>query len=246
MSKEEERKLSAYYHSLKDQLEIFRRAAESPASEIRDHTVELLKAEVERINQDFPDVIPGLDEREFLKDPDPRWTTYYAEPIWCYLIQATSRLKSELDDLNTMPVTEERDFSFVKDADLRRILERDYQEVQRAYLVEAWKSTIILSGGAIEAILTDLLLANESTARSATAAPSEPDIRKWKFVHLINVAVELGLINIGLEKFSHSVREYRNLVHPGNEIREHLKVEKEEAKIALEVLNMVHRELSGP
>jgi hypothetical protein len=132
----------------------------------------------------------------------------------------------------------------VKDPKLRKILERDYQEIQRAYNAKCWKSVIIVSGGAIEAILTDLLLQHESRAKSATKAPKLQDLTRWDLSDLINVSVELGLASQATEKLSHSVREYRNLVHPGNEIRNKLTFDAEEAKIALEVLHIVHRELS--
>ena len=243
VSREEAKKLRAYLYSLQKQQEIAKKATETPYKELEVSTVELLKAEVDRIDADFPGMVPEFDEMRYRRDFDGIHPCYYAEPIWSYLGMATSQLESALDDFSDMPVIEEREFLFVEDTDLRRILERDYREIQRVNRVEGWKSMIILAGGAIEAILTDLLLANETTARSATAAPSEADIREWRFFDLIKVAVEVDLINIGCEKFSHSIRQYRNLVHPGKEIREHLKVEKEEATIALEVLNLVHREL---
>lgn len=42
---------------------------------------------------------------------------------------------------------------------------------------------------------------------------------------------------------AHSVREYRNLVHPGREVRENLSFGREEAAIALEVLRILVRDL---
>jgi hypothetical protein len=63
-------------------------------------------------------------------------------------------------------------------------------------------------------------------------------------VHLIVVAVGLRLINPGVERLSQSIREYRDLVHPIVEIKTALRVDAEEAKIAVEVLNMIHRELA--
>jgi hypothetical protein len=98
--------------------------------------------------------------------------------------------------------------------------------------------------GSIEAILIDLLLHQESKAKAATTAPKNPDIKRWDFADLIKVSVELTLVSQGVEKLSQSVREYRNLVHPGNEIRNNLTFGSEEAKIALEVLHIVHRDLS--
>ena len=60
---------------------------------------------------------------------------------------------------------------------------------------------------------------------------------------LIDVSVELKLVSAGVEKLSNPVREYRNLIHPGNEIRSGLTFGAEEAKIALEILHMLHRDL---
>ena len=65
-------------------------------------------------------------------------------------------------------------------------------------------------------------------------------------MHLILVSVDLKLVQPGLDKFSHSVREYRDLVHPAVEVRSSLQVNREEATIAIEILNMLHRELSNP
>lgn len=61
---------------------------------------------------------------------------------------------------------------------------------------------------------------------------------------MIEVAVKENLINGGVATLSHSVREYRNLIHPGVEVRKGIKVEPEEAKIAMNVLDMLIRELS--
>jgi hypothetical protein len=116
--------------------------------------------------------------------------------------------------------------------------------MQRAYISSCWKSVLILSGGAIEAILLDLLQANQAQALAASKAPGKPDLTRWDLADLINVAVELKLVSDGVEKLSHPVREYRNLVHPGVEVRTGLKFGEQEAKIALEVLHLLHRDLT--
>lgn len=136
----------------------------------------------------------------------------------------------------------------MKSPELRSILERDYDEIQKAFVTGCWKSVIILAGGAIETLLLDRLLQNEARAKSSAKAPKDkagqvPEIKDWGFVYLILVAVDLSLINPDVDKHSHSLREYRDLVHPTVEIRTKLRVDAEEAKIALEVLNIVHRDL---
>lgn len=142
------------------------------------------------------------------------------------------------------PVVETREFKFIADGKLRGILERDYAEIQRAYASECWKSVIIVSGSAIEAILLDRLQADAGRAQASSKAPNDPDLRRWDLEKLIEVAVDLCPKLAGVQRLSHSVRGYRNLVHPGNEMRTGLVFGKEEARIALEVLNLVHRELS--
>src|SRR5262249_17793383 len=109
-------------------------------------------------------------------------------------------LPSTLEE-NT-PVTQKKEFVFITNHEVRRILERDYIEIQRAFNAQCWKSVIILSGGAIEAILTDRLLQNQSAAMTASKAPKgKTDITKWDFADLINVSVELHLIGNAVETF---------------------------------------------
>jgi hypothetical protein len=153
-------------------------------------------------------------------------------------------LQISIEETAETPVTERREFQFVRRPEIRAILERDFSEAQRAYISECWKSVIVLSGGMIEAVLADLLLHNQGVAISASKAPKNPDITRWDLADLINVAVELKLVSPGVEKLSHPIREYRNLIHPGHEVRSGLHFGAEEARIALEVLNIVYRSLA--
>lgn len=172
-------------------------------------------------------------------------TFYNLSALLSFLGIIVGKLKVAIEPPEGAPVTETREFSFVKDVTLRKILERDYMEIQRAYVAHNWKSVIILAGGAIEAILLDLLRQDEPRTKAAKSAPPEPDLTRWDLNNLINVTVDLGLVSIGVERLSSPVREYRNLIHPGNEVRTKLTFGAEEAKIALEVLHIVHRDLSN-
>jgi hypothetical protein len=164
--------------------------------------------------------------------------------ILAYLAIAIATLEATVEPLETTPVTETREFSFVKDRKLRAVLERDYAETQRAFIAGCWKAVMILCGSMIEAILLDKLLQNDTLARSSPKAPGEKDIGRWDLSKIIDVAVGLRYVSAGVEKLSHSVRDYRNLIHPGNEIRTGLTIDKEESTIAIEVLHLVHRDLS--
>lgn len=134
------------------------------------------------------------------------------------------------------------DFAFVSDSKLRGIVERDYSELQNLKSVSATKSRLIISGGLIEALLLDALRREEANARAAKKAEDRP-LDEWKLSTLIDVSVELQLISAGAQSFGHSVREFRNLVHPGREIKSSSKVALEEAEIAEKVLEIVIRDL---
>lgn len=109
---------------------------------------------------------------------------------------------------------------------------------------KCWKAAVVLSGGLIEALLADQLLRDLAKAVAANSAPKKnQDISTWRFVELINVAVELRLVSRSAEKLSHSVREYRNLVHPHKELKDKLGADEQEAKIALQVLHLIDRDL---
>jgi hypothetical protein len=241
MTEDHLRKLRGHYHSLSKQSQRFKETCLIRDFRISRQEFRILADELRALEADFPGVLPPFKDEDFVSDYAHQYSYH---PIQSYLAVALGKLQSLLDDQESTPVTQVREFTFIKDLKLRSILERDYQEIQRAFIARCWKSLIILCGGAIEAILVDLLVQNQTKATTASNAPKEPDISKWRLSHLINVSVELSLVTPGAEKLSHSIREYRNLIHPGNEIRHNLMFDAEEARIALEVLHIIHRDLS--
>ena len=138
----------------------------------------------------------------------------------------------------------------VADGKLRIIVERDLEELHKAEMASALKSRLILSGGLIEGFLLDALLSVEATALAAkkadidrTSGKAKP-LDEWNLSNLIEVAFELGLVTKDTHSLSNSIREYRNLVHPGLERRSGRGVRDEIAKIAEQVLNMVRNDLA--
>ncbi len=246
MTPDQLKQLRSFYHSLigfKEQLD--------QATSMKQHAIlraagEVMLSELKRLSNLYPNLAPPPDAGFSYTD-----TGYcFIAPLTAHLSTVISRLKFEIESFDSNPVTEKKSFPFVKSPELRSILERDYEEIQKAFVTGCWKSVIILAGGAVEAILLDRLQQYEARARASPKAPKDKagkvqDIRDWGFVHLILVAADLELVNPGVDKHSHSLREYRDLVHPTVEIRSRLRVDAEEAKIALEVLNIVHRDLSA-
>lgn len=233
--------LRQLYHSILGQKATF---DEFPHTNIDDTPVKVLKSDIETIRKEFPDLLPKIDIEEFFSHSSGSMKFYKISGIKSFISQVLGRLKIEIDNHDSTPITETRNFPFVKNSDLQAVLTRDYSEIQRAYISKCWKSVIILCGGLIEAILTDLLLENKTLSLSSSNKPKENDITRWGLSDLINVSVDIKLVSSGIEKLSHAIREYRNLIHPGVEIRKNLKFDAEEARIAIEVLNILYRDLS--
>ncbi len=238
MNQEQNKKLRSYYHSLVGQQQFLNTL--TGGSLISSMAVKPLLTELALLKKEFPDLVPF--------DPEPGQLKVGSKvnliAVMGMLSMALGRLQAALEESTNVPVTEKREFGFVSNSNLKAIIERDYEEIQRAFISNCWKSVIILCGGSIEAILTDLLLTNKTAAMSAKSAPKGHDITRWDLSELIDVSVELKLVSAGMQKLSHPLREYRNLVHPGNEIRNKLDFGAEEAKIAVELLHILHRDLT--
>ena len=118
-----------------------------------------------------------------------------------------------------------------------------WPETQRALVAQCWKATLILAGGVLEAPLLDIALRNPVAVLAATAAPKEKDLRKWDLSQLIAACFECKLVNPYIQSVSDATRQYRNLVHPGVELRSNLTYGAEEARIAVLVIAALHRDL---
>jgi hypothetical protein len=129
-----------------------------------------------------------------------------------------------------------RSFSWIANPQLRQIVERDYRELSHFLFPSgAWKSTVVLAGSILEAVLYDRLTrdsARTNQAMAASRAPGKPpkgsgvkkDIKvnegedEWKLINLIQVAVEINLLPQEKEKVVDQVlRDYRNYIHPHKE-----------------------------
>jgi hypothetical protein len=173
MTTEQLKKLRQYFYSLSNQNQVF---VEHNKLNIDETPVIVLREEIDRIKKDFPDLLPPFDSGKFFSHASSSYRYYKTAGIRSYIATALSRLHVSLESTEETPVTQLREFVFIKNLDLRRVIERDYMELQRAFISKCFKSTIILAGGAIEAILTDLLLQNESRAKASSKAPKKIDI----------------------------------------------------------------------
>jgi hypothetical protein len=139
----------------------------------------------------------------------------------------------------------QNEFEFIQDPLLREQLANDWDEVKSVREVRAWKSCVILCGGILEGMLLDVLKRDEEGAKAAyqkLRSKSPRELNSWDLVDVVDAAKELGLLSKGVGHLSHGLREFRNLVHPGKQIREKITLTEEEAEIACKVVQVCLRE----
>lgn len=148
-------------------------------------------------------------------------------------------------------LSEEPDFSFIANPDLRPIIERDYQEIPRCLAVQAYKAATVMCGSVMEALLLDALLADEAKAKQSSKARKDQagkiikDLGRWPLSSMIDVAEDLQRIpGTTIRLMSDAVREYRNLIHPAVQIRKQITAEKEEASAARAALDVIIKNLA--
>jgi hypothetical protein len=142
-----------------------------------------------------------------------------------------------------------RSFPYVADASLLAIIERDYAELTlKLFPSGAWKSTVIMAGSILEALLHDILSnpkrsphANATVhAQTIKAGPVEKG--KWDLVDLIEVAADPSVAVLTRDRadtIDQVLRGYRNFVHPKREIRAKHDCNEAEAGLATYALDGV-------
>ena len=241
MNSDERKQLGKYYRTLKSFREDVADLVGKGYAYVPDGLFTQFAEEAKAAIAAFPAVMPSFEEAHFLSN-----SYYRPEAIRAWLGRALASLETELEEnVQNDVVGPTLKFPFMADPKLRAIVERDYPELLTAFAAACKKSCLILAGGIIETLLLDFLTRNQSAAKASGKAPKGTP-QDWSLEELIDVSVDLKPTLVPVQTMSHTVRRYRNLVHPAVELKSSMQVEIEEARVAISVLQIVHRELSKP
>ena len=99
------------------------------------------------------------------------------------------------------------------------LLDLRWREAQICVDHGAYLLATIAMGGLLEGLLLGVLSGRPKEANKSVAAPKHRTgiVKKfgdWTLSEMIDVAHEVGWLDLDVKKFSHSLREFRNLVHP--------------------------------
>lgn len=131
----------------------------------------------------------------------------------------------------------------IKNVELQKMLERDLRENVYALITGAYKTSLILSGSIIEAILLDKIRANNIDSFTLENGRNKKVV-EMDLNELLYVANNKKLINSEHYHFSHAIRSYRNLIHPGVEYRKStVPITEENARLIWNILKKILVEL---
>lgn len=133
---------------------------------------------------------------------------------------------------------------------LKEELERRWREAQRCIHVEAYTSAVIMMGSVLEGLLLARAQLSASHAYQSSRAPKDkngksPAIQDWTLSTLIDVAADTGWIKTDRGKFSHALRESRNVVHPWQAVMSRANFDEATCKTSWHVLESSVADLLG-
>lgn len=141
-----------------------------------------------------------------------------------------------------------QNWKFIKDDNLRETLERDYAELRELLKVRAPKSTLVLCGSILEAVLISVLKDHEAPANQKFRElfpGGGHKLEDWKLYQLISVAAKLELLPSDHARLhADLIRDYRNLIHPMADVRQASNLDTEIVEGVLALFKRIVRLLS--
>jgi hypothetical protein len=128
------------------------------------------------------------------------------------------------------------------DSNVSEVITLRLKEVETCINGEAPLASILLIGSIMEGILLGMATAYPCQFNQAPSAPKDKDTDKvrafpnWTLNNYINVASEVGLLKQDVKEFSHVVRDFRNYIHPYEQMSSHFVPDKQTALICFQVL----------
>ena len=136
------------------------------------------------------------------------------------------------------------------DAQVISIIEARLEEARVALGAGAHLSVIFLCGSVLEAVLLGAAQRDPANFNQANAAPkatkkSPKRFPEWSLAQLIDVACEVGVLQPDIKKFSHGLRDFRNYIHPHEQMISGFTPDQHTAELCFKVLKAALASVAG-
>ena len=136
------------------------------------------------------------------------------------------------------------------DSVVSNILKQRVDEIRKCLTARAPLAVIFLCGSTLEGILLGIACSRPKEFNQSPVSPKDSSrkvkqFQDWTLSDFINVARELRLVGEDVKKFSHALRDFRNYIHPYQQMSSNFNPDEHTAKICWQVLQAAISQLSN-
>lgn len=148
-------------------------------------------------------------------------------------ISESDFLKVEIEEINISQICVEEI--------LKPVLEARMKEMKNCFKAESYLSVIFMAGSMLEGILLSMANQNPKAFNQSNLSPKNKEgkvrpYHEWTLNDLISVAHNIGILKADVAKFSHVLRDFRNYIHPYQQMSERFYPDENTAKICMQVM----------
>lgn len=130
------------------------------------------------------------------------------------------------------------------------IIESRLAEARIALSAGAYLSTILLCGSVLEAVLLGAAQKEPARFNRASSSPKAAGggarpFQEWNLAQFIDVSCEVGILKLDVKKFSHGLRDFRNYIHPYEQMASGFTPDEHTAKVCFQVLKAALASVAG-
>jgi hypothetical protein len=200
-------------------------------------------------------VLKGLLElakqTDNIEDKDSKLATQYINT----LLGIKNEVKNENKELTESEFLKQ-EFSNINlsslgfDVQFEQVINQRLEEIKKSLNNESSLAVIFLCGSTLEGLLLHIAIQNSQKFNSSKSAPKNKDgkirqLHDWTLDSLINVAYEENFIKLDIKKFAHTLKDFRNYIHPRQQASQNFNPDKHTAQISWKVLQATIANLTG-
>ena len=129
------------------------------------------------------------------------------------------------------------------------IIQDRVKEAQSCLSNGAHLSVIFQCGSILEAVLLGVAQNEPERFNRSPKSPRQngkvQPFQNWKLSEFIDVARDIELLNPDVQKFSHGLRDFRNYIHPYQQLASGFKPDEHTAKVCFQVLKAALADVAG-
>ncbi len=129
------------------------------------------------------------------------------------------------------------------------IIESRLVEARKASAAGAHLAVVLLCGSILEAVLLGKAQREPALFNTSPASPTaEGKVRQfqdWTLANFIDVASDVGVLKLDVKKFSHGLRDFRNYIHPHQQMESGFMPDEHTAKVCFQVLKAALASVAG-